>query len=65
MVRLRPAIWKMRRLIIATEPNVMAMARMWMVWIVGITQKFRSISMLSGCFWIHSESSVSGVVRSH
>ncbi len=50
MVRLRPAAWKIRRLIISTEPNTVAMARMWTDWIEGTTQKCSTIRWLSQVF---------------
>ncbi len=55
----------MRRLVISTEPNTVAMARMWIDWMAGITQKCESIMSLSLVFWIAREISVKGVVRSH
>ncbi len=65
MVRLRPARSRIRRLIITAEPNNAAMERIWMVWAIGMVQKFSWMIVLSLVLPIHWDTSTSGVVLSH
>ena len=65
MVRLEPARPKIRRSIITAEPNSAAIARMWIDWPVGMTQKWVWNQTLRSVPESQSENSGSCVVRSH